>query len=249
MMDDLEKVIEQEVGSLAHSLAQEMAPSQSQLVSPQQQAKIIAEKLRAEIKAGRKRSSDGMASCIAALRELASNDPEIQVDKIVEELLLDFAKLDSIDTVQRLGKQVLEGVSWKELLGIPDTTLSLLYRGAKWLLEQKRYDEAECAFYLLSTLDAAQPVFWLGFGHANFHLNNFEQALIAYQTLSQCDPNSSWAHVYAASCYEGLQDWPNVRQELESAQKLQHLSGNSDPDLESVITERQILAKNHGKSQ
>jgi tetratricopeptide (TPR) repeat protein len=245
MGNNLEKAIEEEVASFALSLAVE---GQSQLVPPQQRAKAIASKLEEEIKASRKKTNDGMAYCMSALRELAPNDPEIEIDQLTEELSRCFGKLDTPETMQRLGQKAIEGERWKELLGISDKALSQLYKGAKWLLEVKRYQEAESAFYILATLDAAQPVFWLGLGHAHFHQKEFNEALAAYQSQAQCDPSAFWPHLYAATCFEALQDWPNALLELEAALKLLHESANFDRDFESAIQERLITAKNLSKS-
>ncbi|MBS0655389.1 MAG: hypothetical protein JSR46_06420 [Verrucomicrobia bacterium] len=238
----LDASIRETIQSLAHTIAQD-APPQNQLESPVVHEKRIQYELSQYTLYARKRCIDGFFSCFGVVKDLARADDQINFTDLEQNVKTAFASFDTVAAAEELSTRAQEGASWKDLLGITDTSLQLLYRGAKHLIDSKSYPEAEAAFYFLTTIDYKQSAFWLGLGHSAVQFGNHYQAINAYEMAQSCDPASCWPTIYIANCFERLNDYEEVLQALEKAYAIYQNSVNADPELGKSLQERIVNAK------
>jgi tetratricopeptide (TPR) repeat protein len=215
---DLQKSINHEVGEIAHSMAEGAHVPQEILESIDLQAHKIEHELSQCMLLAKTRIKDGFKACVEAVKELARDDSTINLEELKDNVDTAFSRFESVAIAKDMCIKVMEGTSWKTLLGLNDTSTQLLYRGAKKLFDQGLYPESEAAFYFLTTIDYGQYVFWLGLGHAAFHLNNLNQAINAYEMASTCQPGSVWPHIYMANCFEALLDYEESLHSLREAE-------------------------------
>jgi tetratricopeptide (TPR) repeat protein len=235
---ELDQAIESGLGQLAKSVAEESYSPEDRLQTLDAHAKRVEIEIRQDIQNYKKKCHDGMRYLLEALDELSHKDTEINLDHLREELQAGFSKLNSLQAIEKMGQEVMQGSTWKKVLGLQESTLNTLYKGAKALFEAGKYSEAEAAFMLLTSLDAAQSTFWLALGHTEFYLNSFAEAINAYEAAGSCESASCWPPLYAANCYEAANDFPKALECAEKAQALFVESGEKDPALEEAIREK-----------
>lgn len=244
LLEELETAVKDGLGPLAEAIAEETSSPEDKLVSSKARAEKLEAEIRENLDAFTKKCRDGFIACVKEVQALGAHDPEIDVQGLRDDLQQAFDQLDSLETVENFGMQVLEGESWSDLLHFKESTLQLLYKGAKHLFDEKRYEEAEQAFSFLITLDAKQYPFWLGLGHAAFHLKNWDLATNAYAMASINDPTSVWPHIYAANCFEAQNNFHHALMALEEALEVYKKGGAENKELEEAISRRIAEAKN-----
>ncbi len=181
---------------------------------------------------------DGFLICISSLRELALHDDEIQTDRLKRKMGSLPKKFDSLEKIQQLGLQLIEGKTWRELLDFHDDILQMLYRGASHVFEQKQYADAEFAFSFLTTLDPTQYAFWIGLGHAAYHSQHPDVAINAYAMASFCLPNAIWPHIYAANVFEAHQDKQHALLALQEADRIYQENNQGNKELAKTLKQR-----------
>ena len=97
-----------------------------------------------------------------------------------------------------------KGSSLQETLGIAENDVASIYQLSKYLYEQQLYEEASGAFYLLALLNPSCPTFWLGLGHSEYFLTNYQEALCGFTFASQVDPENPVPHILMARCHKAL---------------------------------------------
>lgn len=112
---------------------------------------------------------------------------------------------------------LVRGESLHEALELTDTELDTLYQGVKYLFEQQYYVEAAAAFSFLTFLSPAIPIFWMGLGTAEYHLQRYEAALLAYAMAAQANGLDPLPHLFSAQCYELLNEKERALHSLELA--------------------------------
>lgn len=217
----LEQKIEKEIMSELPQLAQLVADEEGSHGHPLKNPKARAEKIEHEIqhdfKVYKQRCKEGMLLCVKAVSDLATHDHHINAKDLKADLLKAFAVFDSVETAKNLGKQVIEGKTWKELLHLKDSSFEMLYKGARSIFDAGNFEQAEEAFFVLSLLDSKNSLFWIGLGHSAFHAHHHDVALKAYMAASMTDPHSIWPHIYAANCFEAKKDFRHALMALEEA--------------------------------
>lgn len=192
----------------------------------------------------KKRCVDGFFSCFEAVKNLAALESEIDLGQLEQNITSAFSRFDTMPQMQSLlSASQQQNACWKDMLGLTDATLQLLYRGAKQLIDKGHHPEAEAAFFFLTTVDFRQYPFWLGLGHAAFHLGNLNQAINAYEMASTCDPQAYWPHIFSANCFEALNDYEEALGSLELALTHYRDAEEKDPSLEEGLQERIRKAK------
>lgn len=238
----LEEQVRQEIASGVHALAaamvEDIAVPTNALVSKQQQIQKIEEQFISDLDAMKKVCHEGLSYCIGALQELASLDSSIDMAAFKSHLIDSFDRIDSAETVAKLGAELLQGKTWKELLQISNSAIEMLYRGAKSHFDAKSYDKAESAFSFLVVIDPSHYQFWLGLGHSAFNLHHKEKAINAYAMASMVDPVSPWPHIHAANCFEANSDYPHALIALEMAQETNGNSPQKDHALAVDLSQR-----------
>lgn len=238
---ELDREINQSLAPLCQTIAEEAGLPQEALLSPKAKAESIENEMKAEITNYRKKCTEGFVLCVDEMQEIARKDPTIELQVVKQNLSMAFDKLDSLDTIKNYVKEVLSGQTWRELLGISESSLQALYKGAKAMFDEKRYREAESAFCFLATLDSSQYAFWLGLGHCCFHNKNFKEATNAYAMASMADSAAVWPHVYAANCFEATSDFHHALIALESAKKTSVNGTERNRDFEEALHQRIVM--------
>jgi len=241
--DELDKEVSEEIGVLAHQIAEGVHNPQDPLQSLDVHANKIEHELSQCMLLAKTRIRDGFKFCVAAVQEMAQTDTSIDFEALKENVNVAFSRFDSVAAAKDMCTQVMEGISWKSLLGLSDTSMDLLYRGAKKLFDAGNHPESEAAFFFLTTIDYAQYAFWLGLGHVAFHLSNLNQAINAYEMASSCKPGAIWPHIYMANCFEALHDFEESVISLQQAQDELLSSPDQDQGLLIDLRERITNAK------
>jgi len=234
----LEQTISQQVQQSAKKVAEEKTFEEGPLLPTEARAKKHEHELSQYVQYAKRRCSEGFHLCHGAVAELANSDTTINLEALDRDITSAFSRFDETAHVLEMSQQAAGGTSWKDLLGLSDTSMQLLYNGAKDLFEKKRYPEAEACFFFLTTVDFSQYAFWLGLGHAAFQLGNINQAINAYETADCCQPGSVWPHIYMANCFETLHDHEESLIALEEAQKEHDALDTQDPEIAQGLSER-----------
>ncbi len=241
--EDLEQQIETNINIIARDVAEEMHIPDDPLQSIDVQTKKLEHELSQCMLLAKTRIRDGFIYCVNAVKEMAHTDSSIDLKALEENVETALGRFETVAIVKDMCSKVIDGTSWKSLLGLHDTSVDLFYRGAKKLFDSGRYPESEAAFFFLTTIDFAEYVFWLGLGHAAFHLGNINQALNAYDMASSCSPNAIWPRIYMANCFEALHDFEESLLALRSAEQELKNSPDKDHALEMDLQERIRNAK------
>ncbi len=236
--ETLERDIAKDLGAIAQVLAQGAHSPDDPLQNLELQSGRIERELSQCMLLAKTRIRDGFNYCIKAVQDLARTDTTINLEDLKENVNIAFSRFESVAIAKDLCTQVMQGTSWKSLLGLDETSMDLLYRGAKWLFEAEHYPESEAAFFFLTTVDYAQYAFWLGLGHAAFQLGNVNQSLNAYEMAQTCQPGGIWPHIHMANCFETLRDFEESLLCLQAAEKELLASPKKDPDLLVELKER-----------
>lgn len=245
LAEELEKTINEDLGSIAHTIAEGVHTPGDPLQTLDMQAAKIEHQLSQCMLLAKTRVRDGFNYSIKAVQELARTDTLINLDALKENVNVAFSRFDTVAIAKDMCTKVMEGTSWKTLLGLDDVSMELLYRGAKHLFDLGHHPEAEAAFFFLTTVDYAQYAFWLGLGHAAFHLGNINQSINAYEMASTCQPGSIWPHIYMANCFEALHDFEESLICLKAAE--QELLNSPEKDQELAIDLRERIANARSK--
>lgn len=241
--DELQKSIDESLETAAHTIAEREHSPQDQLMTLDAHAKTIQHQLSQYMLLAKKHIADGFVFCIESIREIAHTDTSINLESLEHDLTESFSRLDTVATIKDMSSKVVDGASWKELLGLSDDTLQILYKGAKRLFDKGNHPQAEAAFFFLTTVDYKQYAFWLGLGHAAFHLANHNQAINAYEMAESCRPGAIWPHIYMANCFEALHDYQESLTALEKAEHDLLNCTEKDSHLEVDLRERIANAK------
>lgn len=97
-----------------------------------------------------------------------------------------------------------QGKTLQEILGLSDDCLRSFYALSRYLYEQQQYEEACGAFYLLSLINPAYTIFWIGLGNCEYVLKRYQAAVTAYTFALQTDPSDPKTHLLIARCHIGL---------------------------------------------
>jgi len=240
---ELQKSIDENIETASREIAKKEHLPQDQLMTLDAHAKTIQHQLSQYMLLAKKHIADGFVFCVESIKEIARTDDSINLETLEHALTESFSRLDTVATIKDMSSKVVDGTSWKELLGLTDDTLQILYKGAKRLFDNGNHPQAEAAFFFLTTVDFKQYAFWLGLGHAAFHLGNHNQAINAYEMADSCCPSSIWPHIYMANCFEAQMDYQESLTALEKAQLELNNSQEKDPHLEVDLRERIANAK------
>lgn len=139
---------------------------------------------------------------------------------------------------------LLQGETLQEALGITDGELDALYQGVRYLFEQQYYSEAAAAFSFLTFIAPVIPIFWMGLGTCEYHLQRYEAALLAYAMAAQADGLDPLPHLFSAQCYELVNEKERALQSLELARIVLSYSDQIS-EQEAAKLKEKIDAKAH----
>jgi type III secretion system low calcium response chaperone LcrH/SycD len=127
---------------------------------------------------------------------------------------------EAIARMQRPGfleKALSEGKTLQEIIGFSETTMEKFYQSACVMFHEGRFKHSEDAFTFLTTLNPNTFAFWLGLAMSYHHLEEYEQALLAYSCASNADRTHPLPDFYAASCHLSLGNKEQTAHHLEDA--------------------------------
>jgi tetratricopeptide (TPR) repeat protein len=205
----------------------------------QQSQQRLVHELGIEISTLRQRCRHGLTLILHQLHSM--NDSEITnaLPKLEQDLSSKFHGIVASRTFTQTILRVVSGETWRESLRFPKDTIDLLYKGARAIFEDGRFQEATDCFTFLSWFDARQYEFWMALGHSQFHCANHEGAISAYGVASHCLPEESWPHIYSATCFEAIGDFEQASRCIKEGLGLEKNKFASDQGL-IVALERKI---------
>lgn len=116
-----------------------------------------------------------------------------------------------------LKKQLAQGKTAQQILGLSDETMAKFYGAAYRLFEHRRYTDAANAFLFLATLNPYNHDYWVGMGMCSQLTKDYETAIDAYEMAAICRIDSPVPYFYLAKCLFALHDRDSALQALELA--------------------------------
>lgn len=218
-----------------------------QMANDQTRFLQLQEQIVENIKQFNQNCSLGFQACLQSAQDLSSSDSNISMSQLKDNIHQAFEQISSLEKMQQLAQAMSQGTRFSDLIGLHSSCLWMLYKGAKRLLDSQSYEEAEAAFCFLTFMDQTKPAFWLGLGHASFHLEHFSRASTAYQMASVTDPCSYWPLVFISNCYEATQEPRKAQSAMEEALRRFTEQGQSDTYIEEAMLQRlQTISQNSG---
>ena len=202
--------------NLANILADKEMGHPNQLMSKTSFLERFQTEIRDELKGTQNRLKNGPISILHALIELQKD--ESQADQIIE----DFGKLTNLASLiledrQNFIDELARDKSLQDIAGISNASLEKMYKAAKYLFDQQRFEEAADAFGFLTMLNSQKFAFWLGLGNSEFQLKKYKAALWAYAFVCRVNPADYYSHIFSCRCYEALDELENAMNALELA--------------------------------
>ena len=154
--------------------------------------------------------------------------------KIPEDIL---QKLRNPDELRR---HIENGDSLQTILGYSDKLMEQMYQAAKDVFTEKRYSEAQEAFLFLTTLNPYVYAYWLGLAMSYQLIEEYEQAILAYDCASKVEPETPLPYYYKAGCHNLLNEIDAAKVVIEQAFE----RAKDNPNYEELFLKIQ-----HAKSQ
>ena len=101
-------------------------------------------------------------------------------------------------------QKLLAGASYKDVAGLGDGELEVLYGIAYGEFEQGKFAEAERTFGVLSFFDHKDDRFWLGLGASRQRQKKLPEAVAAYSMAAGMGSSNPLLPLSAAECYLAL---------------------------------------------
>lgn len=138
-----------------------------------------------------------------------------------------------IDHPEAMVASFEKGVSFQEILHLPDELIEKCYQAARTIFERQNYEDAADAFLFLTTLNPQIECFWLGLGLSEQLMNRYEPAITAYNMCILIEPSNPMPHIHMAECFWLLEDRIQAINSLEKAIEL----SQNHPDYVDVYEE------------
>jgi tetratricopeptide (TPR) repeat protein len=134
--------------------------------------------------------------------------------------------------------------SFQELNGLSWAFMDRAYEAAKRLLQDKRLEEAECAFMLLTSMNSDVFEYWFGQATSLYELGRFKNALDIFSYSLDLQPKNPFVFFQMANCMYKLDEIENCVSALDTCIEF----AKEDPNLtilvnDAVKAKKQIQAK------
>lgn len=184
--------------------------------------KVLKEKAQHEIQEGlitiKRRMENGVSQLLRAVLEFSRSHQDIHLDTIGQDLSKLIVYLASLpDHAREYFAGMNNDISLQELCKMSNDTLDVLYKGAKHLYEQQRYQEAADAFSILTFLNAKHHPFWMGLGNSEYFCHRYQAALVAFAMAAIINPSDPYCHIFSCKCYEETKEIDNAINALDLA--------------------------------
>ncbi len=121
-----------------------------------------------------------------------------------DELKIPDEILECLMRPDMLRQHIEEGKSLQEIIGYTDALMQQLYAGAHEIFSDGRYMEAKDSFLFLTTLNPYVFAYWLGLAFSYQMIEEYEQAILAYECAIGCDETHLETYYYKACCHSYL---------------------------------------------
>lgn len=145
-----------------------------------------------------------------------SQQDEFHIPESGREILEDPVKLQ---------QYVKSGRTIQEIIGFSQSTMNKFYSAACRLFEKQKYEEASDAFIFLTTMNPFVHCYWLGLGMSEHMVEEYSEALLAYNMAIVVDKTNPIPYYHASSCHRALKDLENALISLDHAI---HAAGNKE---------------------
>ena len=214
-------LVEDGVRNAVTILSQEIVSQEanSQKILPKKAyAERVHKEIQRDVEAFKHRIEKGSLELFKAVQEVAKNQPHLFTDEVHQDIakLTDLAAV-ALQLLERYFYAFPEDNNVQEICQISDATINVLYLAAKHLYDQQHYEEAACAFQVLTLINDKQPFFWLVLGNCEFFCHRYQPALVAYALAGYNDPFDPTSFLYSCKCYEELGETENAINSLDLA--------------------------------
>lgn len=126
------------------------------------------------------------------------------------------------DVLERLGQPEIlrnfieEGKSLQEIIGYTDELMEQLYKAAYEVFQEGRYHDAQDGFLFLTTLNPYVYAYWLGLAMSYQLMEEYEQAILAYECASNVESETPLPYYYMAGCHLYLNEYDAAQVALDA---------------------------------
>jgi len=154
--------------------------------------------------------------------------------------------LEQLQKPDDLMKFIDDGRSLQEIIGYSDSLMEDLYQAACEVFREGKHEEAQDGFLFLTTLNPYVYAYWLGLAMTHQLLEEYEQAIVAYESASKIESEAPMPCYYLAGCYLLL----NRLAEAQKAIDLARAKCAEKPEYKALLekvekAEAKIRRRNH----
>lgn len=151
----------------------------------------------------------GTKLLIQTLSEMAYEDRAI----MTQDVIVDMSKIISLAydmlrdeaRAEDVAKSLfVENKGFQDICDMSDKTIETLYKAAKKIYDQKRFEDAVNAFSVLCILQTKSYPLWLGLANSQFFCERYDAAVFAYAYAATSDLFQPDPHLLSCTCYEKL---------------------------------------------
>ncbi len=228
---ELQQILGRELTQILHDATHNLARIAEDHV-PQTPLKSSKAKVQ-EIEQETNKSFDKLASdfstaaktLFSSLKDLSKTDPEIDIESIIREFDQAKNRLNIHDmktNAMKLGESLVGNLAPPdtEFVDLSETTAKALYTAASSVLKDKRYDDAQGIFSLLSSVAPKNYNYWIGYGHSAYFNQQYNVSILAYFVATSLSPENHWPLIWAANACEAKKDSAGAFDLLKRAKEL-----------------------------
>ena len=135
--------------------------------------------------------------------------------EIPEDLKIPDDILARLEQPETLRSFIEEGKSLQEIIGYTDELMEQLYKAAYEVFQEGRYKDAQDGFLFLTTLNPYVYAYWLGLAMSYQLMEEYEQAILAYECASSVESETPLPYYYLAGCHLYLNEYDEAQESLD----------------------------------
>jgi type III secretion system low calcium response chaperone LcrH/SycD len=121
-----------------------------------------------------------------------------------EEMRIPDEGIENLKTPEVIRKYIDQGKSLQEIIGYSDAVMDELYQSACTVFRTGHFQEAQDGFLFLTTLNPYVYAYWLGLAMSYQHLEEYEQAILAYECAIAIDQEQPVPYFFCGVCHQLL---------------------------------------------
>ncbi len=240
-LNDLFKNIEEKLAVTIEEMVKNPPPEATSLESADQVKQQTKDMLMDILAAKdiRLRMDEGFE---AIFQELSSREAPIVIQGIKNEWLeytKNMLNLMERDTPPASEEEAMQ--AFKEGFALSEDTMDRFYQCGVRLYQDKNYQKAADAFFVVSSIDYRRHGVWLGLGLAEQELGHHQFALSAFSMAALTNMQDPMSFVYSAECYIALKEYKDAEECIQTALELIH--GKTDDESQRIGEYLAILKK------